>query len=430
MRSKQKVIDAAALHSGIHELLAVAEIDRGQFLARNYPAVQTLYKFLSRQDPWRSHLSTFDLFDILGGHIRSRLSVAQTGRLVHLITAGVASDLQQEIQEYLRSLPRQYELWVALPSMPKWGPGEISVSANISLVETDEETGGVPLGSLSSLLLPVTSLSPKTVYVRVQCSGLGSSSSTCTAVANGAAILKQFLAAARGFEVFSRAYYLAMLEARPASEALLTDITGRERTTVNATLPGESLKQYLSALSIDESHLQVIDPPSPGETLVTAKHRPAVTRDEKTRELRAMLARVTLLLDCPDNSLDATRVKTALEWSFDSEESDNETLAILQACIGLEALLGDDDKDEPLTTRLADRCAYLLGDGTEDRARIRRSFRDIYDVRSKLIHGRRPRIGAHERELLYKAQHLLRRVIQAETANFMSALRNTLRTAQ
>jgi hypothetical protein len=66
-------------------------------------------------------------------------------------------------------------------------------------------------------------------------------------------------------------------------------------------------------------------------------------------------------------------------------------LALLQNCIGIEALLGDDEKDEPLTTRLADRCAYLLAKSSEERAAIRQRFKRIYAVRAKLVHGRKAR---------------------------------------
>jgi hypothetical protein len=95
----------------------------------------------------------------------------------------------------------------------------------------------------------------------------------------------------------------------------------------------------------------------------------------------------------------------------------------LQACIGLEALLGEDDQDEPLTTRLADRCAFLLGQSTADRESIRGRFKKIYVVRSKLIHGRRARLNVNEEQMLYAAQGLLSDVINAESANLMRQLK-------
>jgi hypothetical protein len=100
-----------------------------------------------------------------------------------------------------------------------------------------------------------------------------------------------------------------------------------------------------------------------------------------------------MLMDCvPEDWPDAHRIRTAVEWRFDSKEDDNQPLCFIQACIGLEALLGDDDQEEPLTARLADRCAYLLGKSHRDREGIRQHFKEMHKVRSKLVHGRSPRL--------------------------------------
>lgn len=127
-------------------------------------------------------------------------------------------------------------------------------------------------------------------------------------------------------------------------------------------------------------------------------------------------------MNCSDHVPDAPRVKTALEWSFDSERSENQTMAILQACMGMEALLGEDDEEEPLAKRLADRCAYLLAKGSQERTEIRKRFKEIYSVRSKLVHGRRARLDVYEQNLLGEARDMLKRVIRVESQNLLSAL--------
>jgi hypothetical protein len=166
----------------------------------------------------------------------------------------------------------------------------------------------------------------------------------------------------------------------------------------------------------------VLDEHGRAATILDGKERPAKTADEKETALRSKISTAVRLLNCAEDNVDAARLRTALEWSFDSRHGDNETLAILQTCIGVEALLGDDRQDEPLVTRLADRCAFLLGKSSADRESIRASFKDIYGVRSKLVHGRRARLGISDEEYLWRAQELLSEVINAEAANVIREL--------
>jgi hypothetical protein len=59
----------------------------------------------------------------------------------------------------------------------------------------------------------------------------------------------------------------------------------------------------------------------------------------------------------------------------------------IDCCICLEALLGDDDTQE-LTYKLRLRAALLLGTALPDRREIRKAVRDLYELRSKVVHGR------------------------------------------
>ena len=188
---------------------------------------------------------------------------------------------------------------------------------------------------------------------------------------------------------------------------------------INVVLP-DQLSAFLTRACVDESALLHYD--NSKTTLVGGIDRPAETREEKTQALLESIKRIPKVMDCPATWPDADRIRSALEWGFESEENSNQTFAFIQACIGLEALLGDDDKDEPLTTRLADRCAYLLGSSHKDRQGIRRLFKDMYDVRSKLVHGRTPKLGQSDALELHHARHLLGDVIDAEVTMLVRAL--------
>jgi Apea-like HEPN len=114
---------------------------------------------------------------------------------------------------------------------------------------------------------------------------------------------------------------------------------------------------------------------------------------------------------------DAVRVLTGLEWAFDADIERNETQALLNACIGIEAILSK-PKETGLTERLADRCAYLLGRGAHERNQIAADFRKIYDVRSEVVHGRSRRLQPGQKGMLDQAKNLLHSILRRETVEF------------
>ncbi|ATE64439.1 HEPN domain-containing protein [Rhizorhabdus dicambivorans] len=60
----------------------------------------------------------------------------------------------------------------------------------------------------------------------------------------------------------------------------------------------------------------------------------------------------------------------------------------LQLCIGLEALLGPDGGTGEIIHKVATRAAVILADSYADRVEKQKAFRKLYDVRSKLVHGK------------------------------------------
>ncbi|RQV39102.1 hypothetical protein DF027_21160 [Burkholderia cenocepacia] len=125
----------------------------------------------------------------------------------------------------------------------------------------------------------------------------------------------------------------------------------------------------------------------------------------------------TALLSAEEANQDATRILTGLEWAFDADVERNETQALLNACIGIEAILGK-SQETGLTDKLADRCAFMLGRGARQREQIASDFKKIYDARSKVVHGRRRRLQPHERGMLDQAKLLLRNILRREATEF------------
>ena len=116
---------------------------------------------------------------------------------------------------------------------------------------------------------------------------------------------------------------------------------------------------------------------------------------------------------------DVRALVSALEWAHDSIYTENQTLAYLAACIGMEALLGEgqDGKEsnlDQMSKRLADRYAYLMGNGRSDRKRLSAEYDEVRILRGRLVHGRKARLTVGEQATLHKAQTMLLNVIWKE----------------
>ena len=82
-------------------------------------------------------------------------------------------------------------------------------------------------------------------------------------------------------------------------------------------------------------------------------------------------------------------IKLAIEWGINSRIVENKTLSFIQTCIALESILGEDlEEGQGLTASLADRCAYLLAKGSKSRKFARKQFKELYKLRSNLVHGK------------------------------------------
>jgi hypothetical protein len=100
-------------------------------------------------------------------------------------------------------------------------------------------------------------------------------------------------------------------------------------------------------------------------------------------------------------SKESGRLKLACRWLFDSYATDNELLAYVQAMVCLEIILGDASLigEISLGELLRNRCAYLIGHTSEQRSEILKDFKEIYDIRSHIVHRGKSRMTARERGL-------------------------------
>jgi Apea-like HEPN len=105
------------------------------------------------------------------------------------------------------------------------------------------------------------------------------------------------------------------------------------------------------------------------------------------------------------------------QWFFDSLSGDDMILSFIRAAVVAEILLGEDAKTNEvgLTSLLSNRCAYFISQNQSERETILKDFKDIYDVRSKIVHTGFDRLTKRERDMLDKLQWMCARIIQKES---------------
>jgi hypothetical protein len=109
------------------------------------------------------------------------------------------------------------------------------------------------------------------------------------------------------------------------------------------------------------------------------------------------------------------QVGAAIEWYMDSFYENNQTVAYLKACIGIESILGDDQKPmSELSFRLADRYAFMIGKNREERNALVKKFTDVLHLRGELVHARERRLSKTKAPLLADAREILLRCIEHE----------------
>lgn len=128
---------------------------------------------------------------------------------------------------------------------------------------------------------------------------------------------------------------------------------------------------------------------------------------------------------------EAERLRLAARWLFDSYATENELLAYVQAMVCLEIILGDASLigEIGLGELLRNRCAYLIGKTSVQRNEILKDFKEIYDVRSHIVHRGKNRISARERGYYSKLIWYCKRCIQEELNLLQEAKRAALKSA-
>lgn len=134
--------------------------------------------------------------------------------------------------------------------------------------------------------------------------------------------------------------------------------------------------------------------------------------EHKIPWLQGLLVRISKALTAASNA----NLGLAAEWYFDSFKGRDDTLTYVRRMTCLEILLGEhaDTSKVSLGELLGNRLAYLVGRSHSERERVLRQFREIYGLRSRILHHGKHRFTMAERGTLWELGSLCERALQEE----------------
>jgi hypothetical protein len=109
-------------------------------------------------------------------------------------------------------------------------------------------------------------------------------------------------------------------------------------------------------------------------------------------------------------------ITLASQWLFDSYCGQDQLLSFIQAMVVLEILLGNKSISDEIGIGelISNRFAYLIGTTHEERAELLKAFKDIYRVRSQIVHSGKHKLTLAERSLFSRLRWMCRRAIDKE----------------
>jgi hypothetical protein len=355
-------------------------------------------------------LERWDVYSIFYDLVSEAITAHRTedtpnleGNLWDILGEEKGLELTENIKNYFFSIPRTFDIYIPLPRLSDSPPTNIQLSDNIyitSFKDPNEIPGGYQEGLLGLFGAKLELNKP---YLRQRitgyCGNRLENSSNKKAINNFKILLQQGLTRdifKANQESLAKLGLLGGLKHHQIPKAHVTHID-QQRTPlklVQLELPLDFC-QWLNNLTFnfeDEPLNHIIDNPE--------KILPVIFRKPID------------LIECQKD--ESRRILSAIQWCLDSYIVENQTLAFLQVCIGLEALFGDDTYNGGLTEMLADRCAYLVSNDIKGRKSIKKDFKELYDARSKIVHGNATELDSNDKWHLNWGRRILEYAIMKE----------------
>lgn len=386
-----------------------------------WDAVQPLISEIKKHKELLKHITETEFFLLIEGGFRKLSQKNTDGGNYKLTDRITATEIQEEAEKFIKFLegiPYEYLYYFRVPIEFPDGLAEIKITDDVSLLKPLKCYGDaflVPLPSPSSLALALFAgkgnyrVREEDVFCEIRVRGYGD-----RAQAEASTVFKQFLYLAEASGLLHslkwkrqpNVKYDINVYKRPAVDG---------NTLTDFTLPAD-IAAYISGLTLDDNRFKDFVPRKKNPSSRSLLDHYDDTREAYfEREFRKGCNRFIELHNASKKD-HRSHIVAAIEWGFDGEANANETMGFIQVCIGLEALLGDKNAggQRSLTEKLADRCAYLLGNTPDFRQTLRKDFEKIYELRSRLVHGVWLTVKDEHRATVSQAGDLLKRLVYKE----------------
>lgn len=320
--------------------------------------------------------------------------------------ADVTRELSDHYTRFLESLPRPYRLRVSLPRVS--GLGECILRLSPAVVIRGSEGMVAGPSAQSSLFGRIAAPPSGSATLEISVAGFATSSLETQGAADALALAKQ-----TAFLLVSAGLMQSASWGTEQSTAVLFDVV--KNSEERLTLP-EGLARLFSRLELVK---EMADLRNTGKGLLSDPLEAGTgTGTERQSALASKMAPVARFFE-RSQSPGHQRIAAGMEWYQDSVAGPDQTIAFLAACIGIEAVLGEEEGGlTELSRRLADRYSFMLGKDRADRSRLAREFDAVLKLRGELVHARSTRLRARDRDRLREVQLMLWNLLQHELRPF------------
>ncbi|CAN7258519.1 HEPN domain-containing protein [Variovorax sp. LjRoot84] len=132
------------------------------------------------------------------------------------------------------------------------------------------------------------------------------------------------------------------------------------------------------------------------------------------RGRRRVVQKLRSIVHILDMDEGAPQLMLAGRWLFDSRANRDAVMGFMQLAICAEVLLGTEDGGEGVIGMLAARCAYLIASSAKERESLAAEFKNIYKVRSKIVHRGLGAFKENERGQYQRLRTICNRILQKE----------------
>jgi hypothetical protein len=425
------------LHRGqleaLEKLVAGVSVIKGSLAHLKSPELADKFEAqIVKAMPWKLLLGRIEFNAIVWRTIFRVVSTVPkeyAGLLADYDNGSVSQNLMHAIRTQLESLPKNYEIYIPMAAVQELHRDEVTITENIAIADAKHN------GSLRSLIgyggntedlhraLMGRPQVPKSIdgirYLRISERGYGDDSPQSPAVRSAWSTAKQliFVGMASGALVPSARGFLWETGISLDNNIPTLVVSQAVDSEIFRTSPGFELSQLFHSLKFKS--LKVVDADK-GLSLF-GDERDATTGDEIQQAVSRTMTTAAAFLSI--DSDDAAPVRAAMEWFVDAEAAQNQTVAFLQRCIGLEALLGSKESRRDVTERLADRYAYIVASTASSRDEQRAKFVAMYSHRSEVVHGRSRTLSGEHLAASWEARSMLLEAAWREMNNVLAGTR-------